>query len=97
MSLFPATAEFYAAGKTSRQLLDEANSVVEMSTDFLTNSLAMRKRMYYIMVELACIHEQIRSSLVRRAQLMEEGEQIHDSLAHLNEEGAGAGLDTLVP
>lgn len=97
MSLFPATAEFYAAGKTSRQLLDEANSVVEMSTDFLTNSLAMRKRMYYIMVELACIHEQIRSSLVRRAQLMEEGEQVHDSLASLNGEGMGAGLDSIIP
>jgi hypothetical protein len=67
-----------------------------MSTDFSTNTLAMRKRVYYIMVELATLHEQCRSLLLRRGQLVEEGEFIADTLRALPEI-PGVGMDTMVP
>lgn len=77
-------------------LVEDVVGVTEMSTDFATNTLAMRKRVYYIMVELATIHEQCRSLLLRRAQLVEEGEFISDTLRSLPET-PGVGLDTMVP
>lgn len=55
----------------------------------------MRKRMYYIMVELACIHEQFRSSLIRRSQLVDEGTSIGERLRELTDNAAG--LDSMVP
>ena len=67
-----------------------------MSTDFMDNHLALRKRMYFIMVELATIHEQLRSTLVRRNQLIEEGEAISARL-HSFPELPQEGLETLVP
>lgn len=48
------------------------------------------------MVELACIHEQCRSIIVRRNQLIDEGQMIHDNLRDLPEDPNG-GLDTMVP
>ncbi|KAJ7613579.1 hypothetical protein FB45DRAFT_874523 [Roridomyces roridus] len=80
-----ATAEFYAGSANVDQLLSEVASIADTDTDFLHNPLAMRKRMYYIMVELACIHEQFRSSLVRRQQLTEEGMYIRERLQELPE------------
>lgn len=91
-----ATAEFYTAAANIQSLVDEADSVVGMSTDFEDNPLAMRKRIYYIMVEMACVHEQIRSSLLRRSQLVSEGEVIQERLRALPASTA-TGLDAMVP
>lgn len=77
-------------------LVEEIASIAGSSTDFLTNSLALRKRMYYIMVEMACIHEQFRSSLIHRAQLIEEGQFIRDTLREFPD-NPGTGIDTMVP
>lgn len=90
-----ATAEFYVTGPHTATLMDEITSVQSMSTDFLNNSLAMRKRMYFIMVELAVIHEQFRSSLIRRQQLIEEGEFIGEKLR--SHPDNATGVDALVP
>ncbi|KAJ7731950.1 hypothetical protein B0H14DRAFT_2639940 [Mycena olivaceomarginata] len=75
-----ATAEFYSAAANVQGVVDNAIGAASMPTDFETNSLALRKWMYHIMVELAVIHEQLRSHLARRSQLVEEGEAIKDLL-----------------
>ena len=76
--------------------MDDATSTVAISTDFEDNPLVMRKRIYYIMVEMACIHEQIRSVLLRRAQLVSEGEAIKERLTSLSTPDV-SGLDAMVP
>ncbi|KAK7052799.1 hypothetical protein R3P38DRAFT_2763132 [Favolaschia claudopus] len=71
-----ATAEVYASAPLQVRRRRGPASVVEMGTEFMRNHLALRKRMYFIMVELAVIHENLRSSLARREQLLDEGEKI---------------------
>ncbi|KAJ7827270.1 hypothetical protein B0H14DRAFT_3721034 [Mycena olivaceomarginata] len=94
--LTAATAEFYSAAANVQGVVDDAIGAASMPTDFETNSLALRKRMYHIMVELAVIHEQLRSHLARRSQLVEEGEAIKDLLSNLPE-SAALGVDSMVP
>ncbi|KAJ6563829.1 hypothetical protein B0H19DRAFT_1258362 [Mycena capillaripes] len=94
--LTAAVAEFYVYSSNVEPLINETESITGMSTDFLHNSLAMRKRLYYIMVEMACIHEQCRSLLLRRNQLVDEGEFISNHLQS-QPNNPGAGLDTMVP
>lgn len=77
-------------------LLTEVMSITEADSDFNNNPLALRKRMYFIMTEIACIHEQFRSSLVRRQQLTEEGLYIRDRLTEVLEP-QGSGVDSMVP
>jgi hypothetical protein len=91
-----ATAEFYSAAANVQGVVNDAIGAASMPTDFETNSLALRKRMYHIMVELAVIHEQLRSHLARRSQLVEEGEAIKDLLSNLPE-SAALGVDSMVP
>ncbi|KAJ6471049.1 hypothetical protein C8R45DRAFT_1104745 [Mycena sanguinolenta] len=93
--LTAATAEFYTAPANIQTLVDEAESVVGVSTDFEDNPLTMRKRIYYIMVEMAFVHEQICSSLLRRAQLVTEGKVIQERLRALPASTA-TGLDAMV-
>lgn len=90
------TAEFYVNSPNIEPLISEVQSIAAADSDFNHNALAMRKRMYYIMVELACIHEQFRSSLIRRQQLTEEGLYMRERLQELPEI-LGSGLDTMVP
>ncbi|KAF7358252.1 hypothetical protein MVEN_00874100 [Mycena venus] len=75
-----STTEFYAMSAHVNSMVDEADSVASMPSDFMDNHLAMRKRMYFIMVEMATIHEQLRSILTRRSQLVDEGGIITDRL-----------------
>ncbi|KAJ7478747.1 hypothetical protein B0H11DRAFT_2234206 [Mycena galericulata] len=65
-------------------------------SDFLENRLAMSKRIYYINVELSCILEQFRSSLLRRTQLIEEGQFLTEIIQKLDG-ASSAGLDSMVP
>ncbi|KAJ7771191.1 hypothetical protein B0H14DRAFT_2632455 [Mycena olivaceomarginata] len=90
------TAEFYSTAANVQGVVDDAIGAASMPTDFKTNSLALRKRMYHIMVELAVIHEQLCSHLTRRSQLAEEGETIKDLLSNLPE-SAALGVDSMVP
>ncbi|KAF8144736.1 hypothetical protein K438DRAFT_1782605 [Mycena galopus ATCC 62051] len=90
-----ATAEFYNSANI-QAVTDEASSIVEMSSDFEENPLAMRKRMYFIMVEMAVIHEQLRSHLVRRSQLIGEGETLRERLTTFTVSVA-TGVDSMVP
>lgn len=92
----PATADFYVNSPNIDPLVNEVTSIAESSSDLLNNPLALRKRMYYIMTELACIHEQFRSSLVRRQQLTEEGFYLREKLEEFPEVQAN-GLDSMVP
>jgi hypothetical protein len=95
LTVRPATAEFYTSAAHVQSLVDEAESVAGMATDFIDNQLAMRKRMYYIMVEMATLHEQLRSVLIHRSQLVDEGEGISERLRSV-QEGPSNGLD-MVP
>ncbi|KAJ7611153.1 hypothetical protein FB45DRAFT_1037491 [Roridomyces roridus] len=56
---------------------------VDRGSNFENDAFAMRKRMYSIMVEIACLHEQFRSLLIRRQQLTEEGLFIRERLQML--------------
>ncbi|KAJ7301455.1 hypothetical protein DFH08DRAFT_978699 [Mycena albidolilacea] len=94
--LTATTTEFYSAAANVQGVVDDAIGAASMPTDFETNSLALRKRMYHIMVELAVIHEKLRSHLARRSQLVEEGEAIKDLLSNLPE-SAALGVDSMVP
>ncbi|KAJ7602757.1 hypothetical protein FB45DRAFT_865771 [Roridomyces roridus] len=78
--LTSAVAEFFAQGASAQQVLDEVTSIVDRGSNFENDAFAMRKRMYSIMVEIACLHEQFRSLLIRRQQLTEEGLFIRERL-----------------
>ncbi|KAF8169327.1 hypothetical protein K438DRAFT_1774342 [Mycena galopus ATCC 62051] len=93
--LTSATTEFYNSANV-QAVTDKASSIVEMSSDFEENPLAMRKRMYFIMVEMAVIHEQLRSHLVRRSQLIGEGETLRERLTTFPISVA-TGVDSMVP
>ncbi|KAJ7471352.1 hypothetical protein B0H11DRAFT_2237646 [Mycena galericulata] len=93
-----ATADFYANSSTLDPLIQEVMSIADGGNDLNNNGLAMRKRMYFIMTELACIHEQFRSTLICRQQLIEEGLHICERLRVLSSsQPEGAGLDSMVP
>ena len=99
--LLLATAEFYATSASTEALIHEIRSIAESGSDFEHNPLALRKRLYFIMVELACIHEQFRSTLIRRQQIVEEGYHIRDRLQELAYSAGpisgGSGIDSIVP
>jgi amino acid permease len=70
----PAAAEFFTTSSAIPVLIDEVTSIARQDSDFLENRLAMSKRIYYINVELSFILEQFRNGLLRRTQLIEEGQ-----------------------
>ncbi|KAJ7451529.1 hypothetical protein B0H11DRAFT_1927842 [Mycena galericulata] len=94
--LTASAAEFYTTSASIPVLIDEVTSIARQDSDFLENRLAMSKRIYYINVELSCILEQFRSSLLRRTQLIEEGQFLTEIIQKLDG-ASSAGLDSMVP
>ncbi|KAJ7162442.1 hypothetical protein C8R46DRAFT_1222555 [Mycena filopes] len=94
--LTAAAADFYTNHASIPVLIDEIDSIARQDSDFLENQLAIRKRIYYINVELSCLLEQFRSGLHRRSQLIEEGQFLSETLQRLGN-ASSSGLDNMVP
>ncbi|KAJ7764958.1 hypothetical protein DFH07DRAFT_955784 [Mycena maculata] len=94
--LTASAAEFYTTSGSIPVMIDEVTSIARQDSDFLGNRLAMTKRIYYINVELSCILEQFRSSLLRRTQLIEEGQFLTETIQKLDG-ASSSGLDSMVP
>ncbi|KAJ7444514.1 hypothetical protein FB451DRAFT_1360322 [Mycena latifolia] len=94
--LTASAAAFYTSHAAVPVLIDEVTSIAQQDSDFLENRLAMNKRLYYINVELSCLLEQFRSGLLRRNQLIEEGQFLMQTIQKL-EGNSSAGLDSMVP
>ncbi|KAJ7097312.1 hypothetical protein B0H15DRAFT_945965 [Mycena belliarum] len=94
--LTASAAAFYTSHAAIPALINEVTSIAQQDSDFLGNKLAMNKRLYYINVELSCLLEQFRSGLLRRNQLIEEGQFLMQTIQKL-EGVTSAGLDSMVP
>ncbi|KAJ7062387.1 hypothetical protein C8F01DRAFT_1137379 [Mycena amicta] len=87
--------ELYASAPQIAELMQKAEELLVLPDPNLhKNPLAMRKRLYYIMVEVACIHESVRSTLTRRTQLIDEAAQLTELLAA--SPAVGSGLEVMV-
>ncbi|KAF7312941.1 hypothetical protein MKEN_00978700 [Mycena kentingensis (nom. inval.)] len=94
--LTASAANFFASGMDTEALVKRAEEVLTLPDPNLAKDpLAVKKRMYYIMVEVACIHEAIRSALAHRTNLINEGAHLVQVLDKLPADRTG--LDNIVP